>query len=212
MKPYIRKLFLLLLFIVFILLVMHFLTKQFAPAAIHIGFNLDGEANIPTWYSTVLLFSIGLCALFIYHLKNSIIDRNNVWQFFWLGFGAVYCFLSLDEAARFHELVDKFTSIKWVIIYAPFAVIFFLVCAYYLTAINKNRMLRNLILGGLFICAAGAFICESISHLFYPLPSVLQQVEYIVEEGFELCGTIMVLIGCLQELNTLYKNRLQSKV
>jgi len=199
----VRKLFLLLLFIVFILLAMHFFPESLS-STIHNRFNLDGEANVPTWYSTVLLFSVALSSLIIYHLDNISSYADKSWRLFWLGFGGVYCFFSLDEAARLHEIIDVNTSIKWIFIYAPLVGIFFVVCAYYLAVRNNNKTLRNWIIGGLIIYAAGGLFAEFVSYLFYPLPPALQQVEFVLEEGLELIGTILVLMGCLQESNRLY--------
>ena len=75
--------------------------------------SVGGENNIPTWYSTILLFSVSLSCLAIYFFEHKVIRCDHSWHLFWLGFGGVYCFLSLDEAARLHEIIDKATSIKW---------------------------------------------------------------------------------------------------
>jgi hypothetical protein len=206
----IRKLFLLLLFFVLILLAMHFFSKSLS-STIHNRFNLDSEANIPTWFSTLLLFCVSLTSLVIYILNRSIASKVS-WNSFWIGFGAIYLFLSLDEAARIHEIIDsdEFETyvhkifditwhLKWIYVYAPFSAIFFMVCTYFLIVINKNNDLRNWILGGLIVYALGGLIGESIDYFFYS-----SQVEVVFEEGFELLGTIMVFRGCLQELNRRY--------
>jgi hypothetical protein len=191
----IRKLFFLQLFIVLFLILMHFFPERLSWT-IHDKFNLDGEANIPTWYSTVLLFSVSLSSLGIYKLSFDHAHSRR----FWLVFSCVYCFLSLDEAAGLHEVIDRTTSVKWVFVYAPFAGAFFMICAYHLVK-SDNKTLRNWILSGLVVYVLGGLLGEFISYLFYPLPPLLQQLEFVLEEGFEMFGTIMVLMGCLQELN-----------
>ncbi len=194
----IHKLFLLLLFFVLILLAMHFFPKSLS-STIHNRFNLDSEANIPTWFSTVLLFCVSLTSLAIYILGRNL-EINTSCQSFWLGFTAVYCFLSLDEAARIHEICSTVLHLKWIYVYAPFGAIFFMVCAFFLTVINKNYHLRNWILGGLIVYALGGLIGESYSHFIYHY-----QIEFVFEEGLELLGTIMVFRGCLQELDRRYR-------
>jgi hypothetical protein len=67
-----------------------------------------------------------------------------------------------------------------------------------------DKKIRNSILGGLTIYVFGALVSEFISYLLYPLPACYQQVEFVLEEGFELVGTIIVLVSILQELNRLY--------
>jgi len=155
----IRNLFMFLMFLVFILLGMH-LGMHFVPE--HISwtianrFSLDSEANVPTWYSTVLLFSVSLCSLIIYFMRNNVVEHDHLGRLFWLVFGAVYCFLSLDEAAGFHEIIDNTTSMKWVFVYAPFGAIFFIICTIYFIVIRNNeKKLRNWILGGLIVYAVG---------------------------------------------------------
>ena len=157
-------------------------------------FDLDAEANIPTWFSTILLFCVSLTSLIIYRFRYKFkIDTSM--HTFWLVLGSVYCFLSLDEAARLHEIFDTSLHIKWIYIYAPLAAIFFITCIYFLVIINKNKNLRNWIIGGLVIYAFGGLIGESFDYFFYASP-----IEIVFEEGLELLGTIMVLKGSLQEL------------
>jgi len=116
-------------------------------------------------------------------------------QTFWLVLSSVYCFLSLDEAARLHEIFDTSLHIKWIYIYTPPAGIFFITCLYFLTFINKNKNLRNWIIGGLIVYTLGGLGGESFSYFFYA-----STFEIVFEEGLELLGTLMVLKGSLQEL------------
>jgi len=194
----IRNLFLLLLFFVLILLAMCFFPESLSWT-IHNRFDLDSEANIPTWFSTVLLFCVSLTSLVIYIFGRDI-ENYASWHSFWLGFSAVYCFLSLDEAARLHEILDTSLHLKWIYVYAPFGAIFFILCTYFLTVINKNNNLRNWILGGLIVYALGGLFGEAFDYFFYS-----SQVEIVFEEGFEFLGTILVFRGCLQELSRRYR-------
>jgi len=192
----IRKLYLLLICFMFILLAMHFFPESLSWT-IHDRFNLDSEANIPTWFSTVLLFSVSLTSLGIYVFSRDV-EMDASWKSFWSCFSSVYCFLSLDEAARIHEILDTSMHLKWIYVYAPFGALFFILCGYFLMVINKNKDLRNWILGGLIVYALGGLGAESFDYFFYS-----SQAEVVFEEGFEMFGTIMVLTGCLQELNRL---------
>lgn len=190
--------FLSLLCFVLVLVVMHFYPES-RSRNIHNRFDLNAEANIPTWFSTVLLFSVSLCSLGIYILRKNTPQP----RIFWLMFSGVYCFLSLDEAARLHEIIDVATSIKWVFVYAPVAGIFFIICAYHLIK-NENKTLRQWILGGLVVYATGGLFSEFIGYSFYPLSPLLQQAEFVIEEALEMIGTLIVLRGCLHELNRLW--------
>jgi len=117
-----RKLFFYLVAFVLFLLFMHVFPNDIF-LFIDSRFNLNDEANIPTWYSTVLLFSVSLSSFIIFQMEQKF-ENIESGRRFWLGFGAVYFFLSLDEAARIHEFLNYLTSTKWVFLYAPFGMIF----------------------------------------------------------------------------------------
>jgi hypothetical protein len=191
----VRKLFFLLVSIAVFLLLMHFCSGK-APSTLHDRFDLDAEANIPTWYSTVLLFAISMSSLLIYRLSPA--DRPS--RDFWLVFSFAYGYFSLDEAARFHEIIDQ--ALKWVYIYAPLFGAFFALCVRHFRKVERPS-LRNWILGGLMAYALGGLGGELVSHLFNPLPYVLQQSEFVFEEGLEMLGAILVLAGCWTEINRL---------
>jgi ABC-type multidrug transport system permease subunit len=203
MNKKLRVLFLSLLCVISFLLVMHFFPASVSKTIAN-RFDLNAEANVPTWFSTIVLFSVALTAAAIYFLKESMAMAERPWRRFWLIFSAVYAYLSLDEAARIHEILDV-VLIKWVLVYAPFAGAFFIACVYYFTVIRKqDSHLRFWILGGLIAYAVGGLGAESVSHILRPLPNFWQQVEYIVEEGLEMIGMSMVWMGCLQELVRVY--------
>lgn len=192
----IRKIFFSLLSIELVLIIMHCFPEKLSWI-IHNRFDLNAEANIPTWYSTELLFTISLSSFLIYKLNY---DRRQP-RTFWLVFSCAYGYFSLDEAARLHEVIDN--HIRWVIVYSPFVGTFFVFCAYHLIN-GEDKILRNFILGGLVVYALGGLVGELISSLLHPLSPLQQQIEFIWEEGLEMLGSIMVLIGCLRELNRIW--------
>lgn len=180
------------LFTVFFMLML--VSSENPSSRIEYLFNLNSERNIPTWFSTILLFTISLISFFLSKISvNQLHSRN-----FWIVFSCVFCFLSLDEAACIHEILDLF--IKWVFVYAPLAGAFFIFCIYHLLKID-NKTLRNVILIGLITYATAGLISEAITFLFYPLPPLILELEYVFEEGFEMLGSVILLSGCLLELN-----------
>ena len=194
----IRKVFLLLILSELIILAMHLFQTNWSWA-IEDRFDLDKEANVPTWFAVVLLFSVSIIALII-HIVEYDNKIETSWRSFWLGFSAVYCFLSLDEGSRVHEGLDNVFHIKWIYVYMPFAAFFFIFCSYFLIVINKNKTLTYWILGGLIVYALGGLLCETISFYFY-----YGKAEIVFEEGLEMLGTTMVLTGCMQELKRLHE-------
>lgn len=181
-----------------IILAMHFFPANWSWA-IEDRFDLDKEANVPSWFATALLFSISIIALLIHIVGRSHRTATSWWSF-WLVFSVVFCFLSLDEASRVHEGIDNVLHIKWIYVYMPFAALFFIVSTYFLIVFNKNKTLTYFILGGLIVYALGGLLCETISFYLYS-----GRAEVVFEEGLEMLGTIMVLTGCIQELKRLHK-------
>jgi hypothetical protein len=164
---------------------------------IHDRFALNGEANVPAWYSAVLLFSACLAAAVV-----SLRSPTSASRACWLVLAGTYAFLSLDEGACLHEFLEKTMAAKWAYFYAPFAAVFVAFCLWHLWRHACPRT-RRWILTGLVASAAGGIGLELVSHAFDPLPDAVQLAEFAAEEGLEMVGTIMVLTGCLHQLNWL---------
>lgn len=198
-----RKIILILVITGIILVILNFFPAEwcssFLPAkwciAFQNQFNLDLEANIPTWFATLLLFATSLTSYLIYaleHKKNS----GTALSSFWLAFSCIFCFLSLDEASGLHEMVTSALNIEWLWIYAPMGVIFFIICAYFFEYVIKKKELTDWILGGMIIYALGVIVSEIAGSYIS-----LGKAGFAIEEGFEMLGSIMVLTGCLNGLN-----------
>lgn len=65
-------------------------------------FLLDGEQNLPTWFSSMLLFTAAglLCVI---GMTARAQQRRFAWH--WLVLAGIFAFMSMDEVAAFHELL-----------------------------------------------------------------------------------------------------------
>lgn len=178
------------------LLVMHFFPES-VSWTIHQRFDLNDETNIPTWYSSALLLLVSISSLAIYLWR----DKTLKHQKFWLIFSAVYSFLSMDEVAQIHEAIAP--HVKWMYIYAPLAAVFLAYCVYHLVK-HEDEAARNWIMGGMVVYGLGVLGFETLWYIFKPLPPLLQLIEVVTEEEFEMAGSTIVVIGCLQVLNRLW--------
>jgi hypothetical protein len=158
---------------------------------LHSRLDIDGEATVPAWYSSVLLFCIGLCSLGLHFMRRAAVPKES--SYFWLVFGSVFFFLSLDESARIHEIFDEQFQIKWIFFYAPFAAIFFIYSMYYLFLRERDKRLSLWALTGLLIFGLGGLGTEAYT---YFVPSGV--AENVVEESLEMIGAIILLVGCMQ--------------
>lgn len=67
-----------------------------AIAALLPRFSLSSEANVPTWFSSVLLAGCAVAA-------GAIASRAQAWRRHWWGICVALAYVSLDETAELHE-------------------------------------------------------------------------------------------------------------
>jgi hypothetical protein len=156
-------------------------------------FNVENEANIPNWFSTVLLFTVALASLVIQRLRRAASEAKPRWNFFWPVFAVTFLVLSLEEAAGlrsvlYHTLFNK--AINYV--YIPFGLALVALCSFYFFVIErKDRALQRWIISGLVIFVIGG------------LGGAVFDAGVLLKEWLEMAGTILVLCGCLREINAL---------
>lgn len=63
-------------------------------------FDLDGEGNVPAWYSSMKLLAVGLC---LYLFGRLILQKDRLAGWLILAAAALFAYLSLDEGAVLHE-------------------------------------------------------------------------------------------------------------
>ena len=73
---------------------------EFAIDLLMHSFYTDSEANVPTYYNTIILFIPAMLFAIIGAWKTSIKDK---FRFQWFGLALVFLYLSIDEAAVLHE-------------------------------------------------------------------------------------------------------------
>lgn len=183
-----------LLAIVLLLVSAHILTINASPV-FHQKFNLDSEGNVPTWFSTILLFCIAFYSFRVYRSEIKLQNTVRLNNLFWGMMSAAFLFLSVDEGAQLHEVFAELHLIKWLFVYAPFTIIFLFISYYYLYCENCSKALRKWLVWGFTLYILGAFFFELFSYLYPPLPPSWQEVEYILEESLEMVGAILILVG-----------------
>lgn len=163
--------------------------------------DLNSEANLPTWYSSMLLFLVGLTAISLYLTPPTPTGAKPL--LFLLG-GMSFLFLSADEVALIHEKFNGLFFGSWILIYGLITLII-LSCVkkelYYIWCLNK----KSVFLGILGLSFYGiAMSCEYIGYFIYgdifwnnPNKSIGYILEVCVEEFFELTGHSTILYGLL---------------
>lgn len=172
-------------------------------------FNLNAEANVPTWFSSSLLL---LCSLLLAVVGAAGRSRgNDVLSRQWVGLSLVFALLSLDEAAAIHE-----TSVRplramlgasgplhftWVVPGALFVLAFALANLRFLRALPR-RTRRLMLLGGA-LYVAGALGMEMVGGMYQSsraASGASYRIVMLVEEVVEMLGLVTFLYALLDHV------------
>lgn len=199
----------LIVFEAFLIIAFFLGTMAEVPQSIFNLFNLDGEANIPAWFSSMQLFLVGILFLFSseWSQRHRIVSPK-----FLLLVGVGFIFLSLDEAAEFHEGITRgFQQIAWmprfngkhgiwIFVYAFVALGMAVMGIPTLKSMLKLYPRQVLIVAvGFTITLIGAVGMEIIGYL-YLLDTekvFLYNMEVALEELFEMVGASLMLYGVI---------------
>ncbi|SEL38504.1 hypothetical protein SAMN04487910_2303 [Aquimarina amphilecti] len=184
-------------------------------------FNFDNEKNVPSIFSSFLLFFASALLLKI-AFNNSFI---NIKKTFWTSLSILFLFLSLDELLRIHEKIGpQFSFLEntsgifhyaWVI---PYGIITTVIGLLYLKPIFKlpRRTLFMFISSGT-IFIAGAIGLEMISGWYIGQNEYAQQeiriiprffILYTIEEFMEMLGITLFIYELIRILE-IHKTSLQ---
>ncbi len=167
-------------------------------------FNLDIEANLPSWYAGVQLFVIAIGYLVLG--SRLVPDRRKtaVLRPLWLLMGVGYTLLSADEVAGFHERMGsalyrmkvfniRFTD-QWMVLYLLIAAGLALVFGKQLLRAWREWRFEVLLFAlGFVVLASGGFLLE-VAQIYRKWQGLGRLFEIGIEEWLEMLGaTIMVL-------------------
>jgi hypothetical protein len=169
------------------------------------AFNLDGENNIPAWFSTISLF---LCALILVAIGAVCWKQNGGHRWYWIGLSVVFLGLSLDEAASIHEWLvlplrrrldlGGYFYYAWVIPGGLFTLAVGLAFLRFVIGLPRVTRTRFFVAG--IIYCSGALGMELIGGK-YASAHGMRNWTYILiaslEESLEMLGTILFLQALL---------------
>ena len=170
-------------------------------------FDLDGENNVPAWFSTICLF---LCAVALAAIALTEWRRKAPLRFYWFGLMGTFFLLSLDEAASFHEmlvvpvgramLAGGFWYLGWVIPGSFFVLGFVLVYGRFLRQIPAQTR-RDFLVAGFVFCS-GCLGMEVIGGEYSSLHGAdfNYSLMVVLEESLEMTGEILFLRSLLAYL------------
>lgn len=171
-------------------------------------FDLNRELNVPSWASTVLIFLVGAFCVLV-----GLGERlRGGWALPWWGLGAVFSYMSLDEAAELHGLLANDTlalpgmagaGFAWIVPGLMLAAVVAL--AYLRWVLKQPAEIRNLFFSAGTVYVAGALGFEALGGLLadptYFNPAYL--VASTMEETLEFLGMLIMLYAVLRRLDAI---------
>ncbi len=174
--------------------------------------SLSVEGNFPTWYSSLLLAGCGVLLLIV---AAAVRQSGGQFRRRWALLGAVFLYMSLDEAVELHEHLGEVVELHGVLYFSwvvPAGLVVFLLGLAYLPFLKHLpvRTRWRFILAGL-IYVGGALVLElplgwcaeraGRHNLVYGL------IDW-VEETMEMFGATLFLLALLDHLRELGDLRL----
>lgn len=173
-------------------------------------FTVDSENSVPAWYSSNLLLAaavlLAVTAAVAFHQR----DR---WWKHWAALASLFCLLSLDEAASFHEAfilpmqrhfgAHGIFFFAWVIPGAIFVMLVGLAFLKFVWNLDRATRSRFITAGAIFV--GGALGLEFVGGAFMDSlgeESILYILTAAVEETCEMFGVTLFIIAILQHLET----------
>jgi len=184
---------------------MHGAWSEFWVNMLEQAFNMDAEANVPTYFNTIILFIPAL--LFAAIAVTKFMDKDK-FRIHWAGLSLLFLYLSIDEASVLHEkLIKPMRSMMdlggifyfaWVVPGIAFVVVVGLM--YLRFFLNLETKFKILFFTSIFLYFGGVLGGEMVSGYF--AESIGQKnftysVASSLEESIELIGASMLIYTLL---------------
>lgn len=164
-------------------------------------FDLDEEANVPTWFSAALMAAAGVLSIVI---SATLADRGRVDRFRWAVLGVVFLAMSLDEVSSFHEAmmeplrdwldVGGAFHHAWVVIAIPAVIVFAVLYLPFLWRLPSRTRLGFLLGGSLFVGGALAFEMVGSVVVTEQGEGVAYVLATSIEESLEIAGLAVFFV------------------
>lgn len=179
------------------------------PPLLNPLFDLDGEANIPAWFSSAQLLAI---ALTLWMANRSRPDRRAPSHWFISLLAIGFLLLSLDETAQVHETITGILGSRYadwvptlVSHHKAFAVLatvglFGVLKLFYKDARAAWRWSRRectICLIGISLVLLGGSVLEAVGYRYLQKGTLAYQLEVSGEEFLEMFGATLILRAAL---------------
>ncbi len=175
-------------------------------------FDFNQEANIPSFFSSLLLLTVAVLLYFIYRYEKKTEQKAMGWQ----GLALVFTFLSIDEATEIHEfLIGYFRThyefsgyfyYAWIIPYSTAMLLLGLVYIPFFKRLDGRIFILMMVSGAIFI--AGAIGMEMLGGNTMENEGfgLRYMIFYTIEETLEMAGVSLFIFSLLRFLAGRKKN------
>ena len=176
-------------------------------------FDLNAEANIPTFFSVLQL---AIAAALLYVIGRHAHQRTDRFAHHWLILGAIFLFLSLDELAQIHELlgppVRNFLHTDGILYYAwfiPYGILTAVIGVAYIGFLAQLPVRTRwlFILSGLIYVGGavglelyGGYLNSRLGDKAMKT-SIAYLTEVFLEEGMEMFGIALFIYALLTHIH-----------
>ena len=189
----------------------HLLGTPFAPVTRM--FDLDGESNVPTWYSSIQWFVVFAVLFGVAERRVSLADRRS---WFLCLLPLVFLAMSADEVVQLHERIGAAsdgllfggtragtalpeTGIWFIVVGVPFVVAIIALFATIRPYLRRPSGALARIVVGLALLVSGATGGDFVANFLDPgSPAAI--LEILVEEMLEMVGATVILWGGVELL------------
>ncbi len=176
--------------------------------------DLDGEANIASWFSGLLLAVSALVA-YLCARKARLVAREQASLWWWVS--VLLIFMSCDEVATLHERCTEvilhrvfggqplLRAANWIVVLGPFVIGCFAWLGMRLRqALRMSPVAARRMLLGVAIFLGGAMGVEFLLNgITFETAVWLVHAQIVIEESLEMAGVLCFLSGLLVHLQTL---------
>ncbi len=178
-----------------------------------LNFNL--EANLPTYFSSLVLLANGIILLLIGKGHKALGEK--FWH--WFGLAAIFVFLALDEMIQIHEQLRapmealfNTSGILYFAWFIPYIAIMVIIAIAYFKFMMRlpKQILKLFILAGV-IFVSGAAVMEAISGMHAELHgegTLTYALMYSFEELLEMTGAAIFLYALVSYIQMKFKTLL----
>lgn len=208
-----RQLFLTLLGIELVLVLVYATDSwvQGPSGELHAVIDLDGEGNLPTWFSS---FQLSLVAISFWFMAAQARATQRPSRRFLRACGGLFLFMSIDETAMIHERITGLLGTRyidwvpgWVLDHPAKSTVCAMVVAGFAAMViphirafkKTNAVPVRIAAAGSFAYVIGAAVLESVGYetLVGGSHSSLYRFEVASEEFLEMLGVSLILYGVL---------------